>query len=103
MRDANFNVLLEVTSLLLFFVFLAFFVIFAFAAMRIVGIETEGVIHTELDAIMNSPRSYLLTFLIFAVPAVVVALAGVGIRVLLLRPESGDTMTKTNSGPHAPT
>lgn len=88
MRDANFNVLLEVVSLFLFFLFLAFFVVFAIAAMTIVGIETEDEIHTGLDAIVYTPRGYLLTFLVFTVPAVVVVLASVGIRVLLLRPES---------------
>ena len=88
MRDANFNLLLEVVSLALFFLFLAFFVVFAIIAASIVFIEVEGGEPTDvLEAAAHSPRGYLLAFLVFTVPAIVVVLAGLGIRVLLVRPE----------------
>lgn len=87
MRDANFNLFLEVVSLVLFFIFLAFFVVFAVTAMNIVFIEVEDEEPTAVEAAMYNPRGYLLTLLVFTVPAVVVALAGLGVRVLLLRPE----------------
>jgi hypothetical protein len=94
MRDANFNLLLEVASLALFFLFLAFFVVFAIIAANIVFIEVEGEEPTEvMEAAAYSPRGYLLAFLIFTVPAIVVVLAGLGIRVLLVRPDPPGSAT----------
>lgn len=85
MHKANFDLVLEIVSLVLFFIFLGVLVIVAVATFTIVGIEVEDEEPSVLEAIAYTPQGYLLLFLILTVPAVVVILAGLGIKALFRR------------------
>lgn len=87
MSDRQFNLMLEVVTLLLFHGFLLFLVPCAVLTFNIVGIEHLGFELSEEEKVRLGPYGYYLAFMVFAVPGAVLMAACFGIRRLLLRPE----------------
>ncbi len=89
MRNDNFNLFLEILTLLVFFVALGFVVLFALMTLLVVNNEIIDYSRerSESDLIVYRHRAYLMVYLMITIPAVIVILAGLGIRFLFLRPE----------------
>ncbi len=88
-RDANFNLGLEVVVVLFLFAALFLLALGVLLAFNVVGLHVMGA-PGELREIEEQigPYGYLLAPLTFLIPMVFLVLAGVGLRWFFLRPDN---------------